>query len=364
MTGVNILLVWDRLGDYHRARVTALQTLTTGTVFQADLGAADGLYKWDSSQSPHAFQLSDKPVEQPDFGNRLRAFLRIVKEQRIGIVGIAGYGRKEYVAMMAMARLQGIKVVMFAESWYPGSPLADAAKGLMIDNLTDGVLVSGLRAQHHFHHRLKLPLHKLATHYSVVDNAHFAGTARHEANVLLCVARFAPEKNLINLVSAFNNSQLPAAGWVLKLVGGGPQQAELQALAGPAVQLHNWLGYGQLPQLYQSASAFILPSQFEPWGLVVNEAMAAGLPVIVSQPCGCAPDLAPGANEAAPFPQQVSNGWWCGTSREDITAVLNELAAASAEQLQGMGAASHQIIAGYSPLEWSRRFLTLAGESV
>jgi glycosyltransferase involved in cell wall biosynthesis len=52
-----------------------------------------------------------------------------------------------------------------------------------------------------------------------------------------------------------------------------------------------------LPSFYGLAEAFVLPSESEEWGLVVNEAMACGVPVVVSSKCGCAPDLVrPGVN--------------------------------------------------------------------
>ena len=48
----------------------------------------------------------------------------------------------------------------------------------------------------------------------------------------------------------------------------------------------------ELASVYGGADAFVLPSLSEPWGLVVNEAMLCGLPVLVSTQCGCATDLA------------------------------------------------------------------------
>ena len=56
-------------------------------------------------------------------------------------------------------------------------------------------------------------------------------------------------------------------------------------------QIIDWLQLDQLINYYKGASAFILPSYFDNWGLVVNEAIASDLPCIVSKNCGCAVDL-------------------------------------------------------------------------
>ena len=57
------------------------------------------------------------------------------------------------------------------------------------------------------------------------------------------------------------------------------------------VEIINWLQINDLVHYYKNASGFILPSYFDNWGLVVNEAISSGLPCIVSQNCGCAVDL-------------------------------------------------------------------------
>ena len=56
-------------------------------------------------------------------------------------------------------------------------------------------------------------------------------------------------------------------------------------------EIINWLQIDELVNYSKKASAFVLPSYFEPWGMVVNEAIASGLPCIVSKNCGCAVDL-------------------------------------------------------------------------
>ena len=199
--------------------------------------------------------------------------------------------------MLAWCRLVGIKTVLFAESWYPSGGKAEKLKSTLLDRLCTGYLVSGSRAANHFKVRLSLKK-PLQIGYSVVDNGHFAQAKTIRVGlpkVILCVARFAPEKDLHTLIRAFRQSQLPAQAWQLKLVGGGPDKAKLVELAGNDTSIHfqDWVSYAELPALYASASVFVLPSAFEPWGLVINEALAAGLACIASDAVGALPDLLP-----------------------------------------------------------------------
>src|SRR5207249_1610964 len=80
------------------------------------------------------------------------------------------------------------------------------------------------------------------------------------------------------------------------LLGDGPERAALEAKRSElgldnAILMPGFKQYDQLPTYYGLADSFIHISSNEPWGLVVNEAMAAGLPVIVSKACGCAFNL-------------------------------------------------------------------------
>ncbi len=151
----------------------------------------------------------------------------------------------------------------------------------------------------------------------------------------LSLGRMVAKKNLATLVAAYGRycdkwrvtsdgkgRQSPAS---LVLVGSGEEEVALEAQAralglevvdhrsagvsdtrhSPIVTRHEenrgtvfFYGFRQLeenPVFYALAEAFILPSLYEEWGLVVNEAMACSLPVIVSRTAGCAEDLLPGA---------------------------------------------------------------------
>lgn len=103
----------------------------------------------------------------------------------------------------------------------------------------------------------------------------------------LFVGRLAPEKNLAALLEVF--CTLPHLQ--LTVVGDGPLATMLKAKATPNVQFVGHVANQQLPTLYQSHDVFVLPSLSEPWGLVVEEALYYGLPLIVSDRVGCVEDL-------------------------------------------------------------------------
>lgn len=116
----------------------------------------------------------------------------------------------------------------------------------------------------------------------------------------LYVGRLAPEKSLLVLLTAFQrvHADLPAS--TLTLIGAGPMRAELEARVealgiGTAVHFAGTMAPDELAVAYASATCLILPSTSEPWGLVINEALSYGCPVIISDYCGCLPELvAPG----------------------------------------------------------------------
>ena len=93
------------------------------------------------------------------------------------------------------------------------------------------------------------------------------------------------------------------------------------------VLLPGFKQYDELPAWYGLAGAFVLASTTEQWGLVVNEAMASGLPVLVSERCGCAPDLVEdGVNGFTFDPYDV----------EGLAGLMQRVAAMTDEQRQAM----------------------------
>jgi glycosyltransferase involved in cell wall biosynthesis len=115
----------------------------------------------------------------------------------------------------------------------------------------------------------------------------------------LYLGRLEPHKGLQDLFAAFNLAKHPKSPTSqtskiqLLIAGGGSLQSFVEDKAKEDADFRyvGRLENDAVKDAYAAADVFVLPSRFEPWGLVVNEAMAAGLPVIVTERVGCVDDL-------------------------------------------------------------------------
>ena len=152
-----------------------------------------------------------------------------------------------------------------------------------------------------------------------VDNAYFSARAAElaprraeirasfgiddDAPVVLFAGKLIDKKQPLRLIEAFASLRANLPCWLL-LAGSGPQREACEALVSRLgvtnVRFAGFLDQTRLPEAYAAADVFVLPSKLhETWGLVVNEAMNFGLPVVVSDKVGCAADLVrPGENGA------------------------------------------------------------------
>ena len=117
----------------------------------------------------------------------------------------------------------------------------------------------------------------------------------------LYVGRLSPEKRIDTLLRVFRETRKTHPAAALRIVGKGPQEAKLAALArsldlGDSVTFVGSKSGDDLKDEYLAATCLVLPSWSEPWGLVVNEALHFGCPVVVSDRCGCVPELVEGSD--------------------------------------------------------------------
>lgn len=155
---------------------------------------------------------------------------------------------------------------------------------------------------------------------------------------LLYVGQLIPRKGLAPFVRALARAAAAVARPVrLALAGRGPDEALLRGLALPPNLQLRFLGsvpYSRLPALYATSQAFVMPSLADEWGLVVNEAMASGLPVFGSR----------GAQAVQELVLPGHNGWtYDPEDPADLAAQLPDLLAAPPATLREMGAAARRI---------------------
>jgi len=110
---------------------------------------------------------------------------------------------------------------------------------------------------------------------------------RNTVKNFLYVGRLSKEKNLSLLIEVFNNLSYLN----LTIIGFGPQEMQLRTIAKSNITFAGAVDNNDLPIYYQQNEVFILPSISETWGLVVEEALNNGLPVIVSDRVGCKDEI-------------------------------------------------------------------------
>jgi glycosyltransferase involved in cell wall biosynthesis len=165
-----------------------------------------------------------------------------------------------------------------------------------------------------------------------------------DATVILFCAKLQPWKRPFDVLNAFAQAAVP--GSHLIFAGDGPLRAQLRSRAeslGLAGRTH-FLGFtnqSTLPSVYCASDIMVLPSDYEPFGVVVNEAMLCGCPAIASDQVGAGHDLISVGQNGYIFP--------CGNV-ENLAALLREVLA-DRERLRRMSAAARQRMVTWSPKE-------------
>ncbi len=282
---------------------------------------------------------------------------------------VPGYYTLPAIAAALWARAHGRQSILMTESTAADHARVgwkEAAKSLLIRALFDSAVTGGAAHQRYLL-QLGFPSDRIASFYDVVDNDGIAARTRAlrrqsrqdfslPETYFLYVGRLAQEKNVRALIEAWLTYRRNGSAWPLVLVGDGPEAASLRNLAatspfGSEIHFAGHKGSRDLPAFYAFAGCFVLPSSREPWGLVVNEAMAAGLPVIVSSRCGCAEDLV----------EPVHNGLTFDPAQPgQLLDCLHTISSSSPERLASMGLQSSKHIARYSPANFGLEIARLA----
>ena len=278
--------------------------------FEWDIPLLDG-YKsvWLRNVAPQPGVFSFSGCDTPEVGQRLA-------EGRFDAAIVSGWYLKSYLQAIRACRQQRVPVFLRGDSQLKTarSLLKRVAKAFayrILLNAVDGHLYVGESNREYLRH-YGVPEARLFFVPHLVDDRWFAAQAANarargaaaaqraefalgkDTAVALFVGRLVASKRPLDFVDAVAGASRDRniAGVI---AGSGPLESELReritALGAP-VQLVGFVNQSALPALYASAQMLVLPSDAsETWGLVVNEAMACGIPAVVSDAVGCARDV-------------------------------------------------------------------------
>lgn len=343
----SVVFVWSQLGPTHADRLAAAAEALPGSrVVGVEIAARSGVYAWAPVAWDETWRrvtlFPDRALENAPRLRRVGRLARVLRRERPAAVFLCHYERPETWAAAWLARALGARPVLLFDSTRadaPRRPWREAAKRPALWPY-GRVLASGERARAYLA-RLGVPRDRVAPGYDSISVARVRRLASaavdtpHGERPFVVAARFVAKKNLTAALYAYvryRDAALAADETPrgLVLCGDGPERLTLEQeiarfeLAG--IRFTGFLQDGELLPALARGLALLLPSTSEPWGLVVNESLALGVPPIVSQRAGAAELVRDGVSGHVLAPHDTAGmaaamtrlarepGYWAGMS--------------------------------------------------
>lgn len=361
---MKVVIIFNQFGPYHYARLNAAGKKVE--LFGIEMFNKSSEYDWDASslnknlsfQKITLFTVDEKLISKDILKNKL---FKCLQEIQPDVVAINGWSESSAFAALQWCLKAGVPAVVMSESTEFDATRNKFKESIkkQIVNRFSAALVGGTPHAAYMQ-KLGMPVQAIFQKYDVIDNAHFAAIAQHARqnafserqrlqlpeHYFLASSRFIHKKNLFRLLEAFAfyRNEAKEKAWHLVLLGDGTLRPALTSLIRelgiePHVTMPGFKQYHELPYYYGLSKAFIHASTSEQWGLVINEAMASGLPVLVSDKCGSATDLI----------QHEHNGLLFDP--ENVSDIANKMMLISSGKynLEEMAILSQQRIADFTP---------------
>lgn len=263
---------------------------------------------------------------------------------------LAGWEYRDYLKAARSARKREIPVVSGCDRQWRGSFRQQIGRLIApwyLHSAIDVFWVAGER-QRQLANRLGYRGKYCWSGYYCCDWERFADVYQSqtptETRSFLFVGRYILEKGLDVLLDGYALYRKRVDDpWDLVCAGAGSLKSRV---GGEGVVDVGFTQPDDVPGLMEQATAFLLPSRHEPWGVALQEAAAAGLPVVCSETCGASVHLL----------QDGYNGYLCETGDvKDLARCMVQMHETRSEHLVRMGQRSHQLSRQFTPQRWADR---------
>ncbi len=270
--------------------------------------------------------------------------LRELEEFQPEVMLVNSWHIGEYMKASRAWRGRALRVVVMDHQWL-GTPkqwLGRLTRRLYIAPAFDGALLPG-DEQAVFARHLGFKQHEIIVGMNTCEDSFFTGPQDPVRNRFLFCGRLVDTKGVDVLAAAYRAYRATARDpWPLVVAGVGPMDEDLAAIEG--VELLGFVRPNDLPPVMADAGCLLLPSRFEPWGVVIQEAAASGQAVICTSTCGAASRLVlDGYNGRVIAPEEP----------ERLTQAMHWVADADPEHRALMSRRSVELANQYPPRRWA-----------
>jgi len=355
---VRIAVLWDELPTYLAACLEALQSRYDIDLVVVRMASISYSPSETHPYQESAFAALQKKLMWNQLGStdvQRRAVLQAYLDEFSPQIVLAGnWAHSLYVPLLSHFRKNGVLVIGCMDNQWRNTIkqwLMILVRQLWLRGRFDFLWVPGER-QAQYATRLGFGIDRQLRGLYVCDSKLFSkvthdhlsqpGSIDDRPGSFLFVGRFVEQKGVKDLVHAYRIYRSRVKNpWILHCIGGGHLENLLKKE--PGVRVEGFLQPADLAIAYERSDVFILPSRFEPWGVVIHEAATAGLPLICSSECGATIDLL----------QDGYNGFLFRPGDVPGLARLLEHCASGSVDLEVMGHRSAQIAQRFMPEQWA-----------
>lgn len=337
---MKVAVLWPGLSGYINACLKELATRPGVELLVAHAAPKDEA-PFDESEFgwiPESVHLTSPP-DPAGLLERVTAF-------RPDVMLVVSWHFPEFRHVLRHLRPKPLRVLCMDNQWHGTVKqwLGVLASRWYLHPLYDAVFLPGER-QACFARRLGFPANRIWTGLYCPDHERFL---RASAGVMRStrfgyVGRLTTSKGITDLLAAYElYRESTAAPWGLAIAGTGPMAPGIPRA--PGVEYSGFLQPKELPAWLARIGCLVVPSRFEPWGVVISEAAASGLPIIATPACGAGPHLV----------HDFVNGRVAATaSAQSLAECLQYIASASDSERAAMGDVSQGLASVYTPARWA-----------